>query len=283
MLKAILHGKAGRIETNKGESVSWSSLFKAREDLLTSTVFERFAYLTNTTQQKILQDWFRTHHGDIPSNFGELNNINYWPSFIHQHERGQNRVEPDLILQFEECNIIIEVKPPAGGEQHFTQWEKEIVSFLQSDESQNKQLYFLAIGRINEADTKDWAKQLLEMDEFNQLKGVAALKWTVVVDQLVKLTNKTAEISKQDNCILKDILEGLSLYGLQISPFKWNDFMMNSFPNIQLETHANLFNSMFASSFTLMQNYSTSSLVTMLPTNLPELNFNQFKSLMETN
>lgn len=35
MLKTILHGKAGRIENNKDESVSWSQLFKAREDLLT--------------------------------------------------------------------------------------------------------------------------------------------------------------------------------------------------------------------------------------------------------
>ncbi|MFA0162036.1 hypothetical protein AB4457_11915 [Vibrio splendidus] len=35
MLKAILHGKAGRIEHDKDESVSWASVFKAREDLLT--------------------------------------------------------------------------------------------------------------------------------------------------------------------------------------------------------------------------------------------------------
>ncbi|MFA0408728.1 hypothetical protein AB4505_11140 [Vibrio splendidus] len=35
MLKAILHGKAGRIEHGGQDSVRWASVFKAREDLLT--------------------------------------------------------------------------------------------------------------------------------------------------------------------------------------------------------------------------------------------------------
>ena len=45
MLMAILNNKAGRIENAQGDAVSWREIFKAYEDLLTSTFFERFSYL----------------------------------------------------------------------------------------------------------------------------------------------------------------------------------------------------------------------------------------------
>lgn len=38
MLKAVLHGKAGRIEQDDNESVSWRKLFKSHEDLMTAAV-----------------------------------------------------------------------------------------------------------------------------------------------------------------------------------------------------------------------------------------------------
>jgi hypothetical protein len=220
MLKAILHGKAGRIEHNKDDSVSWSSLFKAREDLLTSTVFERFYYLSDTIQQRMLQHWFKAYSGSIPTDFGELEDISYWPRFTHEHDKGSNQVEPDLILNFAECNIIVEVKPPAGGEQYFHQWQKEIASFLQSEEYQSKPLYFLAIGRISVFDVKQWAAGLLK--QYEELNGIAALEWAVVTEHILTLTTDTV-LTKQDGRILNDILEGLSLYGLQTSPFKWPD------------------------------------------------------------
>lgn len=115
MLKAILHGKAGRIEHNKDESVSWSSLFKAREDLLTSTVFERFSYLSDSVQNHLIQHWFSESRGIALAKLGEFESISYWPRFEHQHERGTNQVEPDLIIHFTHCNILVEVKPPEGG------------------------------------------------------------------------------------------------------------------------------------------------------------------------
>lgn len=233
MLKAIIHGKAGRIEHNEDESVSWSNLFQAREDLLTSTVFERFAYLTDAVQQAMLQHWFKAHHGDIPTDSGELVNITYWPRFIHEHDIGTNQVEPDLILHFEHCNIIVEVKPPAGGDQYLWQWHKEIESFIQSDENQDKALYFLAIGRIAETNANQWANKLLNDERLPLLKGLASLKWSVVTDYIVMLTSEdnglsNLQLSKQDRRILLDILEGLSLYGLQISPFKWSQLLANT-------------------------------------------------------
>lgn len=219
MLKAILHGKAGRIEQNKDESVSWSTLFKAREDLLTSTVFERFAYLSENIQKSILQHWFKEFFGEAPTNLGELVNINYWPRFNHQHDNGVNQVEPDLVLNFTECDLIVEVKPPAGGDQYLKQWEKEIDSFLQSDDYCGKPLYFLAIGRVSVSEVTKWSERLLK--NYQSLHCMAALEWKEVTEQIITLTT-SPELTKQDHLILSDILEGLSLYGLQISPFKWS-------------------------------------------------------------
>jgi len=215
MLKAILHGKAGRVEANKGESVSWSSLFKAREDLLTSTVFERFAYLSDAVQIDFIKYCFKAAYGIAPVNFGSFESITYWPRYTHEHEDGINQVEPDLVLNFEECNIIVEVKPPDGGDQYQWQWQKEIESFLQSDNKDEKPLYFLAIGRIEDVNAKQWSKHLLQVNQFGRLKGIAALKWSVVTEYIIYVLSTNDRIPKQENRILNDILEGLSLYGLQ--------------------------------------------------------------------
>ncbi|WP_052260594.1 hypothetical protein [Photobacterium gaetbulicola] len=234
MLKAILHGKAGRIEHNKDDSVSWSQLFKAREDLLTSTIFERFAYLSDEVQRTLLDHWFKLHHGFIPESFGEFLDITYWQRFSHEHDEGTNQVEPDLILHFDQCDIIVEVKPPAGGNQYFGQWYKEIESFLQAEEDSHKSLYFLAIGRIEQADAARWAKRLLSKQQ--QLKGIAALKWDAVTTQLLQLLGEQSEceLSKQDARIIQDMLDGLSLYGQQTSPFKWAELTHSNFPNLSL-------------------------------------------------
>ena len=235
MLKAILHGKAGRIEHNKNESVSWSSLFQAREDLLTSTVFERFAYLADAVQQSMLQHWFKGHYGNIPLDFGELVHISYWPRFIHEHDNGTNQVEPDLILHFEQRNIIVEVKPPNGGNQNFEQWNKEIESFLQAEDNNQRPLYFLAIGRIEPSDALHWANQLIP--KFDQLKGVGFINWDAVTSQLVSLVSDEVQfdLCKQYQRIIQDILEGLSLYGQYISPFKWSELTPSIFPKLSLE------------------------------------------------
>lgn len=230
MLKAILHGKAGRIEHNKDESVSWSQLFKSREDLLTSTVFERFAYLSDGVQAHLLQHWFKAHCGEVPQECGEFQSISYWSRFTHEHDEGSNQVEPDLIIHFEHCNILVEVKPPAGGDQYFEQWQKEIESFLQAQQDSDKPLHFLAIGRIEQKQALEWASELLYEQKNNQLKCIAAIKWDAVTAHMIELlddeqVSQALNISRQEKRILNDILDGLSLYGLKTSPFTWSQLL----------------------------------------------------------
>ncbi|MGF1906989.1 hypothetical protein [Aliivibrio salmonicida] len=232
MLKAIIHGKAGRIEHNENDSVSWSSLFKAREDLLTSTFFERFAYLSDLAQMQILADCFTLLTDEFKATFGGFQFIDYWPRYTLKEGDESRQVEPDLVIRFELCNLIVEVKPPEGGDQYYEQWQREIASFIQSDERNELPLHFLAIGRIEVDNATKWAESLKQ--SYLCLKTVGATKWQAVTDSLVKLVDSD-EISPTDRRVLNDMLEALALYGLKINNFEWNDLICHDFSPLSLQ------------------------------------------------
>ncbi|WP_439147417.1 hypothetical protein [Vibrio sp.] len=238
MLKAILHGKAGRIEHGGQDSVRWASVFKAREDLLTSTFFERFAYLSDDIQTQILASCFSLPTDDLQAKFGAFQSIDYWPRY-ELSEGGESRqVEPDLVIRFELCNLIVEVKPPAGGDQYYEQWQREVASFIQSDEHNDLPLCFLAIGRIDTRNALQWGKLLKE--QYLELELVGATKWQAVTDVLVKSINEG--VSRTGKRILSDMLEGLVLYGLKTNNFKWRDLVNHGFEYLTLD-HSRLVDS----------------------------------------
>ena len=251
MLKAVLHGKAGRIGTNDSDKISWSSLFKTHEDLMTAAVFSRFSYLSSPVQAFLLRKWLKVN--GVEHDFQQFQDIEFWPKFDLVEGESSCFVEPDLVLRFKEFNLIIEVKPPAGGDQYFEQWRKEIASFLQSDNKNDLPLYFLAIGRVEKNNAKKWAKYLLS-DNDERLKMVSALKWQAVTDSIVKLrhpiSNSTQDekldiVSSQDIRILDDIIAALHLYGLKTANFKWKHLIKNrpfkslslAHPDLSLHTH----------------------------------------------
>jgi hypothetical protein len=234
MLKAVLHGKAGRIEQDDNESVSWRKLFKSHEDLMTAAVFGRFSYLSPKVQNYLLQQWL-----NIKEDFSDFEHIEFWPTYQLNDGEEERNVEPDLVLNFKKCNLIIEVKPPEGGDQYLGQWRREIKSFLQSKEGTDKPLYFLAIGRVSKKDAKTWANSLMkeftvgseetsnnnydeDTDEeiLGTLKNISALKWQPVADSVIAL-EKLDIANIQDTRIIKDIIDAFELYNLKTSRFKW--------------------------------------------------------------
>ncbi|ELB2935341.1 hypothetical protein QNE58_000546 [Vibrio alginolyticus] len=232
MLKAILHGKAGRIEHDGQTSVRWASLFKVREDLLTSTVFERFAYLSESLQFQLLEFFFEGKVTAFAEIFGSFITIDYWPRYTFEEKGHTRQVEPDLIIRFEKANLIVEVKPPEGGDQYFEQWKREVASFIQSDGHNKLSLHFLAIGRIETGNATLWAKRLRE--SYPCLKTVGATKWQAVADNLVKLVEGD-DISPTDRRVLTDMLEALGLYGLKINSYEWHDLICHGFRPLSLQ------------------------------------------------
>ncbi|MDQ9090509.1 hypothetical protein RC083_02755 [Pseudoalteromonas haloplanktis] len=227
MLMAILNNKAGRIENAQGDAVSWREIFKAYEDLLTSTFFERFSYLDQRSQMTILAKCFDKDKLFLSSALGELEKIEYWPRFALINDQ-QSLVEPDVILCFKKVNILIEVKPPSGGEQYFEQWSREVRG-LSNSHFKDKPLYFLALGGVSKGEINQQLEKLV--NDFELLKYAAAKNWHELVPTLKELF-VTSELREQR--VVKDMIAALGLYNVSIQDFKWKDLALASFKTITL-------------------------------------------------
>ncbi|ASK67685.1 hypothetical protein CF168_01775 [Shewanella bicestrii] len=233
MLQAILHGKAGRIDGDKGQSNSWREVFKGREDLMTAAVFGRFAYLSAPVQATLMQRWL----GVTEPAFDDFEQIDFWPSFSLANNDDRNRVEPDAVLNFASATVILEIKPPQGGDQYIDQWQREIASYLQAEERSQLPLYFLAIGRIpSRKIVNDWIDTL--KSEFNsQLSGINALVWQPVVNDILALDKGAlaCEPNQQDKRIIADILHAARLYQLKTQAYSWQTLLEHPLPRLSLQ------------------------------------------------
>lgn len=233
MLQAILHGKAGRIDGDKGQSISWREVFKGREDLMTAAVFGRFAYLSAPVQATLMQRWL----GLTEPAFDDFEQIDFWPSFALDNNIDRNRVEPDAVLNFASATVILEIKPPQGGDQYIDQWRREIASYLQAEDRSQLPLYFLAIGRIpSRAVVNDWIKKLNTEFE-SQLAGINALAWQPMINDILALDKGAfaCEPNQQDKRIIADILHSARLYQLKIQAYSWQTLLDHPLPRLSLQ------------------------------------------------
>ncbi|MBS4689771.1 hypothetical protein J4G63_21375 [Aeromonas sobria] len=143
MLHAILRGKAGRIE-REGESLRWRDLFKDSEDLLTATFFGRLPHLSDSALRAVL----RFLLGDNSLDPATFQRLELWPKLASLQDR--RYVEPDVLLHFDDSLVLIEVKPPFGGDQYREQWLAQVnavVSEADLDDYEDR-LYYVALGNI---------------------------------------------------------------------------------------------------------------------------------------
>lgn len=213
MLNAVINGKAGRIDIEKdAESLSWRQLYKKREDLLTSTFFSRFTYLSGLLQHRLLKKWLGS--GD----FTEFQSAEYWPRYDLPDNDERDFVEPDLLLRFEDYDVLIEVKPPQGGDQYLTQWLNEIEGYFAQDDT--KTLYFLAIGRVGNV------LESLDVNElrktYSQFTDIKSIEWKPIAQELYQL-QRSQKLDAQDSRIVDDMLQALELYGVRGYEVKWSD------------------------------------------------------------
>ena len=216
MLNAVLHGKAGRVSLDGDtKPISWKQLYKKREDLLTSAFFTRFTYLSGEIQHRLLQSWL-----SADEDFTDFKEVEYWPHYDLPKNVNGVYVEPDLLLSFGSCDVLIEVKPPGGGSQSRGQWEKQLTGYFGQGPEVNP-LYFLAVGKIENVVDADAIDEIV--DKYDQLKVVKAIEWKPIAVGLYSL-QRSCTLGAQDNRVISDMLMALDLYGIQAYEPKWSDF-----------------------------------------------------------
>jgi hypothetical protein len=219
MFRAILSGKSNRLPLALDQGTPWSAAFRRSEDLLTSTIFERFAYLEGSLLWKILRKTF----GAILPNYriANLTNIEFWPRWGDAVTGGT--VEPDVFMQFEvgdptvRIDLIVEAK--LDGQQYAEQWHRQWQSYLEKysnegeESSRANAVYLLAIGGLNGSPGVAAVQRLTRTIEQKAVGSTQILAAAADWAHLATAVDDMSGVSTQSDRILEDITEALALFG----------------------------------------------------------------------
>ena len=214
MLKAMLRGKLGRPSDNDengdAHTSAWIGL-TAREDPLTSTVFERFAYLEPGDAWTLLRAaCAEPALGDeIPIAAPVGAPIWwFWPR-LSPGEAGSDarHVEPDLLIVWGPLVLVVEAKH--AGAQCAAQWVRELRAVQGDARFAQKRAILVAAGGTDAARfarlTADVRKQL-GVDR----AGFLLLRWTALREAATSLR---PHLSPGAVAVVDDMIAALDAWG----------------------------------------------------------------------
>lgn len=213
MLTAILHGKAGRVEID-GHQLSWRTLFRKREDLLTSVLFGRMPYLSSCVHDAFLRVLLGN---ECAVDLGQLSDIQFWPRL--SESEGRRYVEPDVLIEYPHHRLLIEVKPPFGGMQTSRQWRAEVQA-LHRQNDEPKQIILLALGRNH----PKWRSSADKLEiEFSSIAlRVICLDWPELLRRLGLIRDLA---DSRDEHVFQDWFEAFRLFGMVSDTMPFSDLL----------------------------------------------------------
>lgn len=232
MLTAIAKGKAGRISIPGSEaSVSWREVFRRSEDLLTAAFFGRLRYLSDPGINRVLSVLIGQEAAD---RMGALDEVEFWPHLTGLKDRSW--VEPDVLLHFETGLVLVEVKPPFGGDQYLEQWQAEVHSLVaecrDGERTAPDIVHFVALGRNN------WTAGKHQPGDFDT-GGCFELfihtrEWEIL---LAAIPTWTGECSRADGAVFEDWMRAFELFGLHHEvTLRWSDLLAWKAPPLSLSS-----------------------------------------------
>lgn len=215
MLMTISHGKAGRLQLPGTDlQLSWRDVFRRNEDLLTGVIFSRFRFLSPQGLVQAMGLLVGEKHAEA---LGGLETIEFWPRLTGLSDRSW--VEPDVLLTFEKATVLVEVKPPFGGNQSPAQWRAEVRAFLaecaKGERDYPNLLHFVALGR-NRNDDNNSHDKLIDISEDLDLL-LHGREWDALWKPLPQLIDSCA---RTDKAIFDDWLEAFTLFGIEVERVK---------------------------------------------------------------
>lgn len=109
------------------------------EDAKTSSIIGTLSLLPAKQFWTIIRRACYNSNG-LPASVTEMLHIEFWPQW-----KLNDRVEPDVFVQFKELDLIIELKRNDSNQQDMNQWKREIDAYLRCEDS-HKDYYLIAIS-----------------------------------------------------------------------------------------------------------------------------------------
>lgn len=195
-------------------------LFRANEDSLTSFIFEKLNYLPRELFKSILIGSIKDNTFPSDIDFNAIKNIEYWPHWNSEGTKNKNLVEPDVFIQHEKYDFIIEAKRWDENQQWQGQWEKELKSYFNEYEEEKKEIIFIALGGI-------WKKETEEVEikvkgEYIKIK-IYKCKWASILENVKNFRNNIEESasflssSRSVQNILSDMILAFAIYGFSVA------------------------------------------------------------------
>jgi hypothetical protein len=216
MLNAIIHGKKRGtglegVRLKLGEA-------EGAEDVLTATVFERLSYLPDDVLQKVFAYLL---HDEL----GALDEIEFWPFWSFSGAG----VEPDAVLTFDTCHVLVEAKRHDFSQQQYAdQLARELLAGWTIDQLEGP-VVLLTVGGLDE----------YSPDQERSLKGriteilnnhtvattatfeLACRSWRDVYQALDQAVQDSLDHGKGLQRLVDDIGNAFAWHGIRTHPIRW--------------------------------------------------------------
>lgn len=170
-----------------------------REDALTSTVFGHLFLLPNEILWKIIGN--EAMQKSVNPN--EVYQIEFWPHWNPEGTGNSKYVEPDVFIETEDFNVIVEAKRGDDSGQGQDQWQKEIKAYQNEySDYADKKVYFLAVG----GNPNEEPEELYEIPIFK-------LSWNRLLTNVQQQLNVINDSNNISSKVLEHLSKGMSIFG----------------------------------------------------------------------
>jgi len=216
MFQAMQNGKAGRTTSGLEAGAPVRDLFRHTEDFLTSTVFERLAYLRGPVAWELLCKTFPT----LPvRKTVEIRSVEFWPRWpvnAGQSEAGKiESFEPDIVFTLDLGDpprptlLILEVK--TAGAQQVRQWKNQLGAAIAFEDHEGLDIIYAALGGLDGVDAPGLWSQV--PGDLRERATFAYAGWRDFGRAVATMNLR----SSNEKRLLEDIEQALALYRYRVT------------------------------------------------------------------
>ena len=187
----------------------------AREDSLTAAVFSHLLHLPCEVFWQVLRQ--ACYSKSLPDNPGEPLMFHAWPNWNPKDTGNSDRVIPDLFIRFASFDLIIEAKRWDNDMQDPSQWQRELIAYINEYGNEKREVKMLAMGGIHSEIDEKLIHQSFDCT-------VHKCRWSTVLLECQHLkreyeeknkTNPTSRVSA-DVRILDDLIDLFATHGFVV-------------------------------------------------------------------